>query len=219
VAVVAAEDLRAARDEFLETIQRLGGRVTSETVTTDGSTSSSASTDIATYPPTPVNPGIQIAVEVPAEAYDQAVAVIPTLGDVVSFSASSVDRGTEIADVEARIKALQASVATLEGLMDRAQSISQVIRLEGAIAERQAELDGLTAQQRYLQDQVSQARISLELISPDDAATRYGDGLSGWESFLDGLAAAWQWVGWLLLVTSPLWLVAIGIWMWRRRRR
>lgn len=215
-AVVAADDVQAARDEFVDTVRSLGGRVTSETTTTTGGQAEPAP-DIAVYPPIPTGPGVNLAVEVPADKYDQAVAAIQPLGAVVQFSQSSVDTGTEIADGKARIAALAASVATLQDLLSRAESISDVIALEEAISQRQSELDALSAQQRYLESQVTQARISLELMTPEDAAERYGTTSSWWQQVTNVLAGSWLWLGRVLLWTSPLWLLGLGWWLWRRR--
>ncbi len=217
--VVATKDVQQARDSFVRTIEELGGRITSETVNTDGSDLTGGSPDIAVYPPVPVSPGINVSVEVPAQAYDEAVGAIPALGEIVQFSSSSVDVGAEISDVRARASALRASVATLQDLLGDATSISEVIRLENAITDRQSELDGLIAQQRYLENQVSQARIAVEFITADDAAARYGDQTTAWERFTEALGQAWLWVGWIVLITSPVWIVVLVWWgRWRRRR-
>ena len=216
--VVATEDVREARDSFVRTVEELGGRITSETVTTDGSGVTGGSPDIAVYPPVPVSPGINVSVEVPAQAYDEAVGAIPALGEVIQFSSSSVDVGAEISDVRARVSALRASVATLQDLLGEATSISEVIRLENAITDRQSELDGLIAQQRYLENQVAQARIAVEFITLDDAAARYGEQTTAWERVTEALGRAWLWVGWIFLITSPVWIVLLVWWVRRRRR-
>lgn len=216
-AVVATENVRSARDAFVAAISDLGGRVTSETVTTDGGPVSDPASDV-TYPTFPSAPGVSLSVEVPAAAYEQAVAAIEPLGQIMTFSQSAVDTGTQLADGAARIAALRASVARLQTLLDRADSVGSVIAVEEAIAARQSELDGLVAQQRYLQSQVSQARISLELITPADAAIRYDTGPTGWQRFLDVLAAGWLWLGRALILTSPLWLAVLAWRFWRTHK-
>ncbi|MEI2786172.1 MAG: DUF4349 domain-containing protein [Candidatus Nanopelagicales bacterium] len=217
-AVIATEDVQAARDEFVSAITGLDGRVTSETVTTDGSPVTSPTSDVA-YPIGGRTPGVSLSVEVPAAAYDQAISAIEPLGDIVTFSQSSVDTGTQLADGAARISALRASVARLQTLLDEADSVGSVIAVEEAIAARQSELDGLVAQQRYLQSQVSQARISVELLTPADAAALYNMEPSGWQRFLEVLANTWLWLGRALLWTSPLWMAGL-LWMvWRRHTR
>jgi len=223
-AVVATDDVRAARDAFVATVAGLGGRVTSES--SENSENSGGDLTVGTdsgapsagiYPPPASIPGVSLAVEVPSENYDAVVSAVYELGDVVAFTQSSVDVGTEIADTRARIAALRSSVATLRGLLDQATSVSQVVEVEGAITERQSELDGLLAQQRYLNSQVEQARISVRLIPPD-AAQAYGAQPSPWRQILDTLATAWSWAGRILLLTSPAWVIALIWWLVRRRR-
>lgn len=217
-AVVATEDLRAARDEFVTRISQLNGTVTSESTTTGPDEAVSTTTDVAIYPPVPTTPGISLSVEVPADAYDEAVAAATGLGDVVQFTQSSQEVGAEYTQGKARIASLRASLATLRGLMDQATSISDVIALEDAIAQRQSDLDALTSQQRYLEGLVSQARISLQLITPSDASDLYNTSPTWWEQAGQALATAWAWVGRALLWTSPLWITFLMWWGWRRRR-
>ena len=217
-AVVATEDLRAARDSFVATVNQLNGTVTSESTTTGPDDPMTTTTDMAIYPPVPVTPGISLSVEVPADAYDQAVAAAAGLGDVVQFTQSSQEVGAEYTQGKARIASLRASLATLRGLMDEATSISDVIALEDAIAQRQADLDALTSQQRYLEGLVSQARISLQLITPSDASALYDTTPTWWEQVGHALATAWAWLGRALLWTSPVWIAVLLWWGWRRRR-
>lgn len=216
-AVVATEDVRAARDSFVATVNGLNGTVVSEGTTTGPNDPLTASPDIAMYPPAPSGPGISLSVEVPADSYDQAVAAVGGLGEVVQFSQSAQEVGAQYAQGKARIASLRASLATLRGLMDQATSISDVIALEDAIAQRQSDLDALTSQQRYLESQISQARISVQLMTPGDAAALYDTTESWWEQVGQALSAAWAWLGRALLWTSPLWLA--GLLWWSRRRR
>lgn len=206
-AVVATDDVRDARDEFVARIETLQGRVTSESSTTTGR----QTTDI--YPPVPVSPGISLSVEVPADRYDEAVAAIAPLGEIVQFSQSAVDQGDQYAQTTARIASLKASLATLRDLLTGATSVSDVIALEDAIAQRQSELDALVSEQQYLRSQVSMARISLSLMTDSDAAAIYGG-----RTLTDVLIDAWVWVGRVLLWTSPLWVIGF-VWWWMRRRR
>jgi Domain of unknown function (DUF4349) len=148
------------------------------------------------------------------------VAAARATGDVVQLQQSSYDVGAQVTDVRARIAVLTASLKRLEGLLDEANSVSDVIRLEDAIAQRQAELDSLLAQQRELADQTQMAQVSLTLMSPDDAEQLVDPEpqLTWWESFVRGLSQFWSWLGQALLVLSPLLIVA-AILLWVRRRR
>lgn len=230
--LVGTEDVKAGRDAFVATVLGFGGRVTSETVVTeDGgggvdpyvADSMAASRDMGMsypYPWYPSGPGVWLTVEVPVEKYDQAIEAARATGEVVQMQQSSYDVGSQIADVDARIAALEASLARLTALMDEAKDISDVIALEAAIAQRQSELDSLRAQQRELANQTAMSQISLTLMSPEDARQTVDPqpDQSWWESFLEGLGQFWTWLGSALLIVSPL-LVAAGIIAWVRHRQ
>jgi hypothetical protein len=128
--------------------------------------------------------------------------------------------GAQVADVDARIKALEASLVRLTALMDEATDITDVITLEQAISQRQSELDALRAQQRDLENQTAMSQISLTLMSPEDAQNSVDPQpqQTWWESFLEGLSQFWNWFGKALLIISPL-LIAMGLIAWVRRRR
>jgi hypothetical protein len=228
--LVGTEDPEAARDTFVATILAMGGRVTSESVVTESSAGVqpygpevSMSRDIGMtypYPWYPTGPGIWLTVQVPVDDYDEAMEAARDAGEVVQMQQSTYDVGAQVADVDARITALEASLVRLTALMEDATDITDVITLEQAISQRQAELDALRAQQRDLENQTAMSQISLTLMSPEDAQNSVDPQpqQTWWESFLDGLSQFWSWFGQALLIISPL-LIAMGIIAWVRRRR
>jgi hypothetical protein len=228
--LVGAEAPEAARDKFVATILAMGGRVTSESVVTDGGggvqpygPEVSMSRDMGMsypYPWYPSGPGIWLTVQVPVDDYDEAMEAARDAGEVVQMQQSTYDVGAQVADVDARIKALEASLVRLTALMDDATDITDVITLEQAISQRQSELDALRAQQRDLANQTAMSAISLTLMSPEDAQSSVDPQpqRTWWESFLEGLSQFWSWFGQALLIISPL-LIAMGIIAWVRRRR
>ena len=229
--LVGTEDVEASRNAFVATVLGMGGRITSETVVTEDSTGSVdpyvadglAARDMGMsypYPWYPTGPGIWLSVQVPAEGYDEAMEAARRTGEVIQMQQSSYDVGSQKADVDARIEALEASLARLTALMGEAKDISDVIALEQAISQRQSELDSLRAQQRDLANQTAMSQISLTLMSPDDARQTVDPqpDQSWWESFLEGLGQFWAWLGSALLIVSPLLLATAIIW-WARRRR
>ncbi len=231
--LVGTEDVAGERDAFVATILALGGRVTSETVVTEGSDSSGsldraaagvAAEDYALgspYPWYPTGPGVWLTVDVPVDEYEKAMAAARGTGEVVQMQQSSYDAGTQIADVTARVAALEASLTRLTSLLGSAENVSDVIALEQAIAQRQAQLDSLRAQQRNLANQTAMSRISLTLMSPEDARGQVDPDPepSWWESFLDWLGELWAWLGRALLIISPLLIATAVIWWVRRRQR
>jgi hypothetical protein len=231
--LVGTDEIASERDSFVATILRLGGRVTSETVVSDATNGEIGpgsgqfmESDIAVsspgFPWYPNGPGVWLSVEVPVGTYEQAVAAARGAGEVVRSEQSSYDVGTQIADVDARIAALQASVSRLTDLMAQANGVTEVIKLEQAIATRQADLDALGARQRELTNQTDMSRLSLTLMSPEDARGAVsGDPdpePSWWESLVAALGQFWSWLGRALLIVSPLLIAAAIIW-WVRRRQ
>lgn len=220
-ATVATEDPRSARDEYVATVTGLGGSVTSETITSSGAGNGPVQpmpADAAIYPPIYSGAGIFLDVEVPAAQYDQAIAAISPLGEVIELSQSSYDTGTSLPETEARIAALQQSLGRLQALLSQASNVGEVIQLENAITARQSELDALAAQQGFLASQVEKSRISLRLITPADAQDLNGASDTWWGSFTAGISEAWMWLGRALAWTSPLWIGGLVWWLLRRRR-
>ncbi len=221
--LVGADDIAAARDSFVAKVTATGGRVTSESIVSRGGGELPAVSDSSalTYPyPYPSGPGVWLSVEVPAKAYESTIEAARKLGEVVQMQQSSYDVGTQVADVDARVEALESALARLKALMNRAKDVSDVIALEKAISDRQADLDSLKAQQRELSNQTTMSRISLALMSPRDArdAVDPQPHRTWWESFLEGLGQLWTWLGQALLLASPL-LAAGAVIVWVRRRQ
>ena len=80
---------------------------------------------------------------------------------------------------------LNASLERLETLLEQATTTAELIELEAAITQRQAERDSLVSQQNYLSDQIQFASISIELRTEGEAPPRDPD------SFVDAIVAGW----------------------------
>lgn len=221
--LVGTDDIAAARASFVSAIEGMGGMVMSETVTSragSGAGVPEPASDLSYPAPYPSGPGIWLTVQVPANQYDAALAAARATGEVVQLQQSSYDVGTQVTDVNARIKALESSIERLDALMDDATTVSDVIKLESAISQRQSELDSLRAQQRDLANQTEKSQINLTLQSPEDARGSLDPEppQTWWESFLAGLSEFWSWLGQALLIAAPLLAAGAVIW-WVRRRR
>lgn len=207
--MIGTEDPTAAADAYVARISALGGQVTSRTDVTDGSSAPPTSTEGAMMPrPYATGPGVWLTVEVPANRFEEALADARETGQTVRLEQTAQDVSATVADVDARVRALRSSVNQLRSLMDEATSVSEIIALEDAIAARQSELDGLVAQQRELRSSTSMSRISLALMSPDEAAAAVGEEPS------DEWTAA-RWALGLTLLAGVLVLVVLAT---RRRR-
>lgn len=195
-AVVTVEDPLDAAAESVRIVERVGGRVDSR----------------QEYAPTKFSGGSAILVlRIPADELTPTLEQLRELGRADSVSLSSADVTVERQDLDARTNALRTSIERLNALMARADKVADLIALEAEISSRQAQLESLEGQQRYLADQVSMSTLTLELRSeqtaPDPEPGNFFEGLAaGWDAFV----AFWAGALVLLGVIAP-WLVFLAL--------
>ena len=177
---------------------------------------------------TPVDfgqPSSYLEARIPYEVLDDTVASLQNLGDVQEVSLNTVDVSLQKVDLDARIQVLEAAITRLNELLAEAATTSDLIAVESALSERQAELDSLQSQRDYLSDQTLFATLSISLITPDNARPADPDGfldgiIRGWESILAFFAGVIVWAGilvpWVGLVGL---IVLLGIVVRKVRRR
>lgn len=193
---IVVDDPRDAAAEAVRITESAGGRIDgrSEYAPLDGDKGSAT-----------------LTLRVPAATLTATLDKLRELGDVREVSLNSSDVTMETQDLEARITALQASVDRLLALLPTATDTDTLIALETALSARQADLESLKAQQRYLDDQVSMSTITLSLVTVADAPVVEPD------TFLSGLIAGWNafvaFFAGLLVALGVLlpWLVFAGL--------
>jgi hypothetical protein len=169
-----------------------------------------------------------LTLRIPSSRLTPALAALKKLGTVESVSISTDDVTTKSQDLGARITALRTSITRLLALESKAAATTDLIALESDIASRQGDLDSLTAQQRYLQDQVSMSTIKLELLAPSAAIVKPGPPTPG-SAFTAGLAGFGVFFNWFFLVLvfllpwlalgAAIWIGIVYLLRWRRGRR
>jgi hypothetical protein len=169
-----------------------------------------------------------LTLRIPTAKLTPTLAKLKAIGAEESIRISTDDVTTKSEDLNARIYALQTSITRLLALETSATNTADVITLENDIATRQGDLESLTAQQRYLKDQVSLSTITLRLIAPTAAIVKPGPpspgsavlaGLSGFGLFFTWLFLALLYLlPWLVLVAAA-WVALVVLLRRRRRRR
>ncbi|MBG6239205.1 hypothetical protein IWX78_002184 [Mycetocola sp. CAN_C7] len=167
----------------------------------------------------------QLVLRVPSDDLDETLLELKTVGELVRSSLSQTDVTTEVADLDARITALETSVGRLLTLISQATTTADLIDLESALSQRQAELDGLTAQRESLGDLVDFATVEVYITAPAAVAgAAPGD---FWGGVVVGFQSLLAFIGGLLVVMGVLipWLIPVGLlavliwWLVRRRDR
>ncbi|MFE1596126.1 DUF4349 domain-containing protein [Nocardia sp. NPDC058705] len=157
-----------------------------------------------------------LSVRVPADKTDAFITGLGGVGTVTRVSTNRDDVTMQWQDLDARIKALQASVDRLKALITGATNTADLIAAEEALSSRQGELDSLTAQKRSLDDQVSLSTLTITLTADNKNAPgdpdNFWDGIvSGWNSLVDWLqdavvfaGKAVPWLGFLAVIGGLL---------------
>jgi hypothetical protein len=132
---------------------------------------------------------VRLVLRVPVDRFDSVLDALARLGRLEHRSQSAQDVTTQAIDVAARVRAQRASVESIERLYARARTIGEVMAIETQLAKRQAALDSLERQQKYLADQTALATISVTISRTHPTAAHAAAGPGG---FLGGLADGGQ---------------------------
>jgi len=196
-------------DQITDVVEAAGGRIASR----------------SDYTPVDYGqPSSYLEARIPYDVLDATVETIQELGDVQEVSLNSVDVSLQKVDLDARIGVLEAAIERLNELLAEAASTSDLIAVESALSERQAELDSLQSQRDYLSDQTLFATVSISLITPANATPAEPDGfldgiVRGWESILAFFAGTIVWAGILVPWLGLAAVVIVIILVVRRIRR
>jgi Domain of unknown function (DUF4349) len=201
-ASLAVEDPAAAAQRVSELVESAGGRVDERTEQAASGEDDGATADLV--------------VRVPATELTGVLADLKDLGDVETVSLSRSDQTATAVDLDARISALQSSVARLQALMDDAATTDALLKAESVLSERQQQLESLQSKRASLADQVELSTLSVHLepfgVAPAGGPDGFGDGLgTGWRALTSALGAAVVVLGVLLPWLALAALVAAGV--------
>lgn len=178
-----------AVEVFTARVEELGGLISSSEVSQSGST-----------------PSASVTARIPADKYQELVDSLADIGEVLRSSSSSEDVGQDLADIDARIAALETSIERLTTLIEEATTTADLLQAEEMLTYRQAELDSLRGQAEYLRDQVSMSTLSVYFTTTTSQPGPQGSLAEGWELFLSSIINMFY----TLMVLLP-WLILAAI--------
>jgi hypothetical protein len=130
----------------------------------------------------------EAVLRVPAAKLDEAMRELKALGTVERAEVTTEDVTAQRVDLDARIKALQTSVDRLLAIMRDARDPDALIKAEGALSERQAELDSLRAQREALGDRIDYSTVDVTFV----AKTIGGPAPKEYQGFLGQIERGWD---------------------------
>lgn len=185
-----ASDPRAAADAIVAVVERDGGRVDSRVERADTADQDAHAT---------------LTVRIPSDDMTTTLDAIEDVGDVVQVDLAAEDVTGDIQDLDARIRAMQLSVARMEELLGQATTNADVISAEDAVAARQAELESMQTRRARIAEDVALSTLVIDISTPTEPPVVV-EASTGPGGFLGGLEAGW---GTLVAVLGGL-LVALG---------
>ncbi|MCE7083511.1 DUF4349 domain-containing protein [Streptomyces sp. ST2-7A] len=167
----------------------------------------------------------RLTLRVPPERYDEVLVRLSELGEVREREVSTEDVTGQVVDVAARIATQEESVARVRGLMEEAESLADVVRLESELSTRQAELEALKARYSSLRERTGMGTITVELREPDSeemeeeeepgVPSPLGALGNGWDAFLLTLG----WIAAVIGAALPFVVTVLLLWFgWRLLR-
>lgn len=106
-----------------------------------------------------------LQLRVPKDTFTEVITALGEVGTIRHENTNAHDVTVQHLDLTTRVSSLSGSISRLEALVEEATSVADLIEVETALADRQAELDSLTAQLDLLTDEVQYATIDLNLNS------------------------------------------------------
>jgi hypothetical protein len=164
-----------------------------------------------------------MVLKVPPEELTAVLGQLSKLGIEHGRRESTQDVTARVADVRSRVDSAQQEIARLRVLYGHASKISDVIRIESELAQREGNLESLQAQQRALAAETTTATVTLTLTSPPPITkkvekpvkhTHHDSGFlaglkGGWHAFTGGLSVLATVLGAVLPFAIVLILLAL----------
>lgn len=143
------EDLETLLPQLLEEIAALGGYVESQEIFNGSSYASHRYRNA------------QLTIRVPAENLEGLVAQVKGTSNVVSYNESVEDVTLTYVDMETRILVLETERDRLLELMEKADTMSDLLEIQARLTEVRSALESIHSQLKVLQNQVNYATIEL----------------------------------------------------------
>ncbi|MBS4007091.1 MAG: DUF4349 domain-containing protein [Clostridium sp.] len=130
-----------------------------------------------------------LTLRVPVAKLDRVLTEIELVGKRTNLRMGDQDVTLQYVDLEARIRNAERQEGRLLEILARAETVEDILRVEQELARVRGQLETMTAEFRYLSDQVDFSTISVSLKeTPTASPTITGSGLRGvWQRGLAGL--------------------------------
>lgn len=144
----------------------------------------------------------------PTDHFDPLLADITKGVDKLDRKEIAVrDVTEEFLDIQARLKTKKALEVRYLTLLDKANSVADVLAVEKQIGELRADIEFIEGRLNFLKSRVSFSTLTLTFYQTTTRETQFG------REFVGGLASGWKNLLWFLVALVNLWpfLLLIGL--------
>ena len=147
-----------------------------------------------------------ITYRIPADRWEDALESLRELGTVVGEETDAAEVTDQIVDLEARIRTLRASEATILRLTEKATAIEDLLEVESRLSQLRTQIEQLDAQRASLEDRASLGTLTVTFGRAITAIVEAAEA-TAWDARKDVTEATGTLVGVLQTLTSA------GIWL------
>ena len=179
------------------------------------------------------HPSASLTIRVPADRLDELTEKVGGIGNITYRTESQQNVTLQYVDTEARIKALQTEQERLLELLERGDSLTDILEIEDRLSEVRYQLESAASSLRALANQVDYATVTLEVREVEVYTPVEQPGY--WENIGSGFKSSLQSIGsffkdlfsgliiglpyLLLLVVLPVVIVLLIVRRIKRRRK
>ncbi len=121
-----------------------------------------------------------IVIRVPAEKFDETIAAIEAMGMVIAKDIVAQDVTDQFVDLELRLRNNRTLLATLEGMLARAEDVKQALEVEKELARVRTEIERLEGKLNLLLNRISFSTISVAFPQTAEAPSEMRVNLPFW---------------------------------------
>jgi uncharacterized protein YdcH (DUF465 family) len=171
-----------------------------------------------------------VTVRVPNAKFTTFVADVAKLGKVLYQAQNTDDVTQQHVDMQARLANMKAEEARLRELFNKANKVSDMLAIEQELTRVQGEIESMSAQIAYLENQAALATVNIELKEPTPVVspggidwgvrTAFTDSVRAFVDTMNGIIVMLgPVIALLVFVVAPVWLVVWLVRRWLRTNR
>lgn len=132
---------------------------------------------------------------IPTASLDDFLSGAAGIGRVTAKAETAEDKTAEYSDTSLRLQTQQEKMKRLQEMMAKAESVSELVELESAIADTQYLLDSYESSIRDIDRQVDNSTVELSITEETTRDLATVPELSLWQRIQNGFSASLEWLG------------------------